>query len=404
VPSVARALSAPLGKMCPVAPSTTPRVLRQRLATQRLSSAPLPTPADVVRLLTCVQSQERDHAFYSLGLRGKTSTYAGVRAAYDAGTFLRTHILRPTWHFVLPEDLRWILSLTSPRVEASMKGRHRQLGLDDDAHLERALDTVCELLQGHTYLTRAEITAAFAARPGLPSGGQELGHVLLVAELRGLIVSAPLKGVQHSYALVDEVVPREPELDRDEALVRLARRFFAGHGPASVKDFTRWSSLTVADTKRALAEIGDGLERTELEGIPLWHDPETASRRRPGAPSAYLFPVYDEAVLTYPALNFPSASDHPYAERPDPFWAWVVADDVNVGLWKRTVKADRVVVDVRLAPSVDRAGRSAVEAAAQRLATFLERDLEYLEGDGKPHLWGGDQGHPATRPRRAARA
>lgn len=393
----------PFGQYGCVAASTTSHILRQRLATQRLSSAPLPTPADVVGLLTCVQSQERDHAFFSLGMRSKTSTYAGVRAAYDSGTFLRTHILRPTWHFVRPEDLRWILALTSPRVEASMKGRHRQLGLDD-AHLGHVLDTICELLRDHRYLTRAELAEELAARPGLPSAGQELGHVLLAAELRGLIVSAPLKGVHHTYALVDDVVPPQPEVDREEALVRLVRRFFSGHGPASVKDFTRWSSLTVADTRRALAEIGDGLEQTEVDGIPLWHDPEAVPRRSPTAPSAYLFPVYDEAVLTYPALNFPSALDHPHAARPDPFWAWVVVDEVNVGLWKRAVKADRVVVDVRLAPSVDRAGRAAVQAAAQRLADFLERDLDYVEGDGKPRLWGGDQGHPADRPRRAARA
>jgi hypothetical protein len=381
----------------------TAEVLTQRLVTQRLASAPLPTPADAVGLLTCVQSQERDHAFFSLGMRTKKATYAGVRAAYDSGTFLRTHILRPTWHFVLPEDLRWILALSSPRVEASMKARHRQLGLDDSGHLGRAIDHVCELLRGRRFLSRTEIGKEFARRPGLPQAGPELGHTLLVAELRGLIASGPMNGVQHTYALVDEVAPSTPELDRDEALRRLVHRFFAGHGPASIKDFTRWSSLTVADTKRALAELGDGLESNEVDGTQLWHDPTVVPRRSPRAPAGYLFPVYDEAVLTYPSLNFPSAPDHPYAERPDPFWAWVVVDRVNVGLWKRTVKGDRVVVDVRLAASGGPAGRAAVEAAAQRVADFLELELELVVGVERPALWGGELGHPAQRPRRSAR-
>jgi DNA glycosylase AlkZ-like len=369
--------------------STSGLVLSQRLVTQRLASAPLPTPADAVRLLACVQCQERDHAFYSLGMRTRARTYAAVQAAFDEGTFLRTHILRPTWHFVLPEDLRWILALTSPRVEASMRGRHRQLDLDDPAYLGRALDTICELLRGRTFLTRAEIGEELSRRPGQPKAGAQLGHVLLVAELRGLIASGPMKGVQHSYGLVEEIVPATGTLDADEALVRLVRRFFTGHGPASIKDFTRWSSLTVADTRRALAQIGDALESTEVDGTTLWHDPKAVPRRSPKAPKGYLFPVYDEVVLTYPSLKFPTAADHPYAERPDPFWAWVVVDGVNVGLWKRTVKADCVVVDVRLAPSVGRPGVAAVAKAAQRLADFLERDLELVLGNGRPHLWRG---------------
>ena len=101
-------------------------------------------------------------------------------------------------------------------------------------------------------------------------------------------------------------------------------------------------------------------------------------------------------------MGFPAAPDHPYSERPDPFWAVVVLDGVNVGLWKRTV-AQTVDVDVRLAPSVSAAGRTQVRVAAQRLAGFYERDLRYAENEGKPRLWGGELGHPARRPRRADR-
>ena len=79
-------------------PMDRQRALRRRLATQRLTSAPLPTAADVVRLLTCVQSQERDHSFFALAQRSRATTYAAVRAEHDAGAFVRTHILRPTWH------------------------------------------------------------------------------------------------------------------------------------------------------------------------------------------------------------------------------------------------------------------------------------------------------------------
>lgn len=377
------------------------RVLTQRLATQRLSSAPLARAVDAVRLLTCVQSQERDHAFFSLALRSRRDTYAAVRREHDRGAFVRTHILRPTWHFVAPEDLRWILALTSPRVLAGMKGRHRQLGLDEPSVLDMGLSLLHDLLHGRRFRTRRELNAEFAARRAPIEPGEQLGHLLLVAELRGMVCSGPMKGVHHSYALVDEVIAPTPTRDRDEALVDLVRRFFTGHGPASVKDFTRWSSLTASDTRTALAELGDALEQVEVDGTSLWFDPHNVPRRSPVAPAAYLFPVYDEAVLTYPQLGFPVAAGHPHADYQDPFWATVVQDRTDVGLWKRSVTGERVEVDVRLAPEVSDQGREDVRAAAQRLADFLERELEYVEGEGTPRLWGGELGSPARRARRA---
>ena len=379
------------------------RVLSQRLATQRLSSAPLARAVDAVRLLTCVQSQERDHAFFSLALRSRRATYAAVRREHDRGAFVRTHILRPTWHFVAPEDLRWILALTSPRVLSSMKGRHRQLGLDDPSILDMGLSLLQGLLHGRHFRTRPELNDEFVARRSPIEPGQQLGHLLLVAELRGLVCSGPMKGVHHTYALVDEVIAPTPLPDRDEALVELVRRFFTGHGPASVKDFTRWSSLTAKDTRAALAELNGSLEQVEVDGTSLWFDPHNVPRRSPVAPAAYLFPVYDEAVLTYPQLGFPAAQGHPYHEHQDPFWATVVHDGTDVGLWKRSVNGDCVEVDVRLAPELGAQAREDVRAAAQRLADFLERDLEYVQGEGTPSLWGGDLGHPARRPRRADR-
>ena len=87
--------------------------------------------ADVVRLLTCVQAQDAPLAAWSLGMRMRpTTTYAGVLAEQAAGGWVRTHVLRPTWHFVAPEDLRWIQRVTARKVESSMAARHRGLGLD----------------------------------------------------------------------------------------------------------------------------------------------------------------------------------------------------------------------------------------------------------------------------------
>jgi len=362
-------------------PTALGRVLAQRLATQRLTSAPLATAADVVDLLTCVQCQERDHALFSLGLRTRGATMSAMRAALDQGDFVRTHILRPTWHFVRPADLRWILALTSARVERSMGARHRELELDDRT-LGRGIDALHQVLAGRTYLTRTEIGAL--GNPHLLEAGPRLGHLLLVAELRGVICSGPSKGVHHAYALVDDVGQPTPALDAEEALARLVHRFFAGHGPASAADFARWSSLTTADARRGVAALGDALECVEVEGTPLWYDPTVRARRLSSPPAGWLLPTYDEAVLTYPRITFPVADGHPRPATDDPFWARVIVGTTNVGLWKRTVARGAVSVDVHLAPGLDVAVRDAVSGAARRLGEFLELPVQCAISEGAP--------------------
>jgi hypothetical protein len=353
-------------------PMDRQRVLRRRLATQRLSSSPLPTAADAVRLLTCVQSQERDHSFFALSQRSRATTYAAVRAEHDSGAFVRTHILRPTWHYVAPEDLRWILALTSPRVEQLETPYLRKFGFDEQT-IGRAFDVIASALEGRNYLNRKEIGAHLTAA-GILGTGEGLGHVLLHAELCGLICGGPIKGVQHSYGLVDELVSPSRERTRDEALLELAHRFFAGHGPASVKDFTRWSSLTVADAKQALGELDGTLERVEVDGIPHWFDP-AVSARTTRADEAHLLTTYDEVTLTYPAVNFPVALAVPEPEE-FPWYTAVLVDQTRVGLWRRTVQRDRVVVETVLAPGINDDQRARVEAAVGRLGDFLGLPVE----------------------------
>ncbi|MBZ2198759.1 winged helix DNA-binding domain-containing protein [Occultella gossypii] len=348
-------------------------VLRRRMATQRLTSSGLPEPADVVRLLTCVQSQEAPNAMWSLGMRTRGGTDDGVRAAFDEGQFLRTHILRPTWHFVAPQDLRWILGLTSPKVLSSMRGHFARLGLDEDV-AARGADVFRKVLAGRTALTRREIAPHMEAA-GLPHKGLALGDLHLMNELHGVIVSGPMKGAQHTYLLVDEVVPPETPLDRDEAVARLVHRFYAGHGPASIKDLTRWTKLTQAEVRLGLEILGDRLERVEVDGTPLWLDPTVPARTAPEAPRAHLLPIYDEVTLTYPALGFPVAPDHPRGPDADPwidpYASTVLVDGLNAGTWKRAPGRGVARIELKLAAGLTPEQVKAVEAAADRLAAYL---------------------------------
>jgi hypothetical protein len=343
-------------------------VLRRRVFTQRLVGRKLSEPEDVVRLLAAVQSQEHAHGFWSLGMRTRGSTFADVASAFDAGRILRTHMLRTTWHFVAPEDIRWMLGATSPRVLKAFGSHFRGLGLDE--RTQRATgELVVTMLEGSAHLTRREIGAQLS-QGGISIAGERLAYIVMSAELRGLICSGPMRGAQHTYAVLDERVPPGVTYEADEALTELAFRFFAGHGPASLKDFTRWSSLTVSDAQSGIAAAGDRLASMEVDGQSLWFDP-AAPKPRSIPLTAHLLPLYDEALLTYPQLNFPAMPGHPHRPGMDLFIGSVIVGTRNVGTWRRTVTGKKLVVETDLAPGLDDETLAAVTSAVDRLTGFL---------------------------------
>jgi DNA glycosylase AlkZ-like len=347
------------------------RVLRQRLAVQRLTSTPLRDPVDVVRELLCVQSQDEHLARFSIGLRTAGANDTDVLAALDAGEIVRTHILRPTWHFVAAADLRWLLALTSAKVAAGMSARRGQLGLDAEV-IARAVAALADALSGSRALTRRDVATVFHDA-GLPHDGEQVGHLLIEAELRGVVCSAPRRGTAHAYGLVDELIPRTPERHRDDAVRELVQRFFTGHGPAAVTDLTRWTTLTLAEIRPALADLADRLATTTVRGIQMWYDAESVrpTRRRE---RAFLLPTFDEIYMSYPKVNFPRAASHPRGDAPNRLEVGggvVICDRRDAGWWKREVRPREVVVSVAVTPILDDDQRHSVVAAAERLGRFV---------------------------------
>jgi len=340
-------------------------VLRRRLSTQRLAGERLPTAADVVRLLGCVQSQEYAHALWSLGMRTSGLTAVDVQAEFDRGHFLRTHILRPTWHFVAAEDIRWILEVTAPRVQKLNQTIYRQAGLDP-ATLDRGLALIVEELRDGRYRTRAELGQALADQR------LRLAYIVMNAELQGVICSGPMRGRQQTYALLEERVPRAAAVTGDAG--ELARRFFLGHGPASIPDLARWSSLTIGQCRDAVDAVKDRFDCVTVEGVELWFDPDAP--RAGQSSDALLLPLYDELTLSYPVINFPQAAGHPHTPGEDLFVGCVIIAETNVGIWRRTVKDRKMIMEIVLAPEALERSRPLVEAAASKLATFHGKDLE----------------------------
>ena len=242
-------------------------IVRRRLRDQRLAADPLDTPEDVVGWLGAVQAQEYAEAKWSVGQRLRGGTEARIDAALDAGTIVRTHVLRPTWHFVAAADARWLLRLTAPRVHQLNRYWYRKFELDPDV-LARGHAVLTAALSAGAPRTRRELAAALA-EAGIPADGLRLGYLLMHAELEQLICSGPRRGRQHTYARFDDRVADTAHVAREQALAELCLRFFRSHGPATVADLTKWSSLTVT-LKAGLALLGGALESRVDDDGTTW--------------------------------------------------------------------------------------------------------------------------------------
>jgi len=372
----------------PMADRTDPRhrIARLRLRNQRLAgpltgAAALRTAADVVAWMGAVQAQEYPYARWSVGQRANgLLDEAAVEAALARGDIVRTHVMRDTWHFVTRSDARWLLRLTGPRIQARNGTQYRKLRLDS-AQLAKTDALLADVLSGGVQLTRRALADELAQR-GLVADGPRLAYILMHAELEEVICSGARQGKQNTYALFDDRVPPGASFDRDAALAEAVLRFFTSHGPATVKDFTWWSYLTVADARRGLELVGDALESTVIDGRTYWsaaNDGGTASRR--AAPRAHLLQVYDEYVIAYRESRDLLDLDHLAGRLPGGqvmFLHAVILDGQVIGHWRRQITKTALIAETQLARALSDAEATAVEEAVARHGAFVGLPADWV--------------------------
>ena len=351
-------------------------IAQQRLHNERLIGPPFPKPEDVVQWLGAVQAQDYAGAKWAIGQRVKNCLDAAVEQAYVDGRILRTHVMRPTWHFVMPADIRWMLQLTAPRVKKAMAYYDRKLELDDTV-FRRANAAITRALQGGKHRTRTELGRVLE-EAGITAGGQRLGYIIMGAELDALICSGVLRGKQHTYALLDDRAPRARTRARDEALAELTKRYFSSHGPALVQDFAWWAGLNVADARSGIEMAKPLLLSETLDRKTYWFASSSASPKLPD-PTVHLLPNYDEYLIAY--------RDHsPSLDRSLPADSAVLNDVLArhfialngrvIGGWRNVPARNEVVIETKLLVPLNLVQTEALQAEADRYSRFLAKPVK----------------------------
>ena len=347
------------------------RLLAERLANQQLRNSTLKTPADVVSGLGAVQSQDFAGARWAVGQRMANATDADVARAFDNGEILRTHVMRPTWHFVTPADIRWLLVLTAPRVHACNAPYYRRNELDTQT-LSRARRVLERALEGGIFLTRAEL-ATQLARARITADGERLAYVMMHAELDAVICSGPRKGRQFTYALLDERAPHAKTLARDEALATLTRRYFMSHAPATIRDFAWWSGLTMAMAKNGVDLLGRGAASEDLNGIRYWRIRDNP-RGDGSCRGVLLLPNYDELLIAYRdrelSLGKARLTDIGTRGR-DTYVHHLLIDGRLAGSWRPKLTRDGLEISISTYQQPTAATTRAIAKAKRRYAGFI---------------------------------
>jgi hypothetical protein len=345
----------------------------RRMHGQHLWGPPLEGPEDVVRWLVAMQAQEYPVAKWSVAQRTRGVTNAGMDRAFADGVILRTHVLRPTWHFVLPEDIRWLLRLSAPQVKARLAHYDGKLGLEKRL-LGKSNALLARAVEGRQ-VTREEL-ATRLGRAGIAASGQRLAHILMHAELDAVICSGALMGKRHTYASLDERVPRSRSLNRDEALAGLTRRYFTARGPATLKDYLRWSNLTAAEGKSGLEMVKSGLEHETIDGRTYWFAASSAKAKAKARPSGIIDLVqgYDECILSYgesrDVLLGPLAANAiPRLEIG--FTHAVLLDGRLIGHWRPALERKSILIETYFYQPLGRAAAKALDTAVARYGRFM---------------------------------
>jgi hypothetical protein len=350
---------------------TAKGIARRRLSGQQLITTSFHDPLAVVEWLAAVQAQDYPGSKWGIALRAQGVTDAMIDQALANGSIVRTHVLRPTWHLVAATDIRWMLELTGPRVNAHMAPYDRQLELDA-ATFRKSNSALTKALRDGEALTRAELRQVLDRANIGALSTQRLGHLLMRAELDRVICSGPPRGKQQTYALFDERVPASAPFQRDEAMARLARRYFMSRSPASAQDFSWWSGLTVKDARRAIEAIAGELREESFEGRAFWScdgdepAPSTAGR-------VWLVPNYDESFIGYRDRSAMGQrlTDAKVMERNTALAAHIVIADAQVvGGWRRTVAKKGLVIDLTLLTAISAREQKSLAAAARRYGEF----------------------------------
>ena len=352
-------------------------IANHRLINQQIENGKFSSPKELVSWMGAIQAQDYSMAKWAIGVRIKNSTDHLIEKAIDNAEIIRTHVLRPTWHFIAAKDIRWMLELTAPRLHTILNSNNRKLELTDKI-FNKSNSIIEKLLSDGKQLTREEIMIELRKNK-IATDDIRSAHIMFRAELEQLVCNGSRRGKQFTYALMDERVSKTKTFDREEAVAELAKRYFTSHGPTTLQDFVWWSGLKIVDAKLALELNKKILHSVNVKDQTYWFI-EKVNYKKSKTDTIHFLPGYDEYTISYKDRSASldvSIAKHAMSGN-GIFKPIIVVNGKVKGIWKRTIKKDKILVEPFFLKAADQPAKKAMENALQSYAHFMGEKVELM--------------------------
>ena len=344
-------------------------IAKSRNISQNITQHENATVKELVSWMGAIQAQDFAMAKWAIGLRLANSTEQQIEEAYNNGDIIRTHLMRPTWHFVPAQDLNWLLALTAPQILKIVSYRDKDLELNVSIY-KKCNKIIEKTLLAHTYATR-DLIGQELLNSKIDIENNRLSHILIRAELEGLICSGPLVGKKLTYALLESRVSEKKRFNRDESLAELAKRFILSHAPVTIKDFTWWSGLSVSDSKKAFDFVKDQFISEKIGSETYWLTSNSRSKISK-TKSVFLLPAYDEFLIGYAnrEASISLSNNKNAISNNGIFRPTIMVNGKVIGIWKRQIVKNKIIVETNFFESPELNSKLSFEDSLRKYAAF----------------------------------
>ncbi|WP_423127021.1 winged helix DNA-binding domain-containing protein [Gaoshiqia sp. Z1-71] len=356
--------------------NSSSEIIKIRLQNQQIACSGFKTAKELVGFMGAMQAQDYAMVKWAVGIRLPDATIHSVEDSINHGELIRTHLLRPTWHLVSANDIHWILELTAPQIKSKMKSRHKELELND-AIIAKCCKIIENTLTEHQSLSREELIAELTRHQIKTSDNNRAAHILLSAELDGLICNGANNENKTTYSLLRKRVPKTKPFDRNEAIAALTEKYFLSHGPATTDDFIWWSGLPVKDARSGIEMLNNHLIPETIHSQRYWLH-QSAAHFETTENLACLLPAYDEFIISYKDRSAILASPEQgkVISSNGLFKPVILVNGQVAGLWKRTIKKNKAIIETELFRPLRSGERELVEQSARLFARFIAKEAE----------------------------
>jgi hypothetical protein len=353
---------------------TPQEIAHFRVSSQKLINTQKSDPKEMVSHFGAIQAQDYAMAKWAVGARCGVSEKT-IEEALNSGQIIRTHILRPTWHFVAADDIFWMLELAAPQVKKFTAAIAKKYDLDAKK-LDQINTAIEKLLVGNTHLTRDEIMRELNFK-NVSGAGFKSALIMMNAELDGLVCNGKMKGKKSTYALLKERVGESAKkLTKEEGLAKLAKKYFESHGPATVADFSWWSGFSITNAKLAINLVESTLISFQSGPHTYWFGASCLPNTTGNANIQFL-PSYDEFLISYKNREASITLENQSRAflKNGIFRPIIVENGQVIGTWKRTVKKECVKVETQFFEAMDSNKRESLFEGVKPYENYLETKI-----------------------------